>query len=101
MQKGPWKYKDNTIVDANGNTVLLQGVGLIMATIGGAALGIDDSSENSNLVQKAPELNHVVGKVLDIMNNPYSNDVQRTDELFELTEELRGAYIDGADYDEE
>jgi len=101
MKKGPWKFEGTQIIDAEGNQLLLQGVGLIMATVGGPAKGTDianDALANSNLVQKAPELNHAVGKILEILENPYTNDLQRVDVLYDLIEELQNAYVPGANY---
>ena len=61
----------------------------------------DIARANKALILEAPSLNHVVGKLLDIMSNPYSNNDQRMDKIYILTDELRQAYVNGADYDEQ
>ena len=97
MQKGPWKIdKDRTIVDASGDIIRLNGIAMPSARVDKN----DPAHSNKELVQKAPELNHVVGKLLDIMSNPYSNNDHRMDKIYILTEELRNAYVNGADYEE-
>ena len=101
MKKGPWKFEGTQIIDADGNQLLLQGVGLVMATIGGSAKGTEgenDALANTTLIQKAPELNHAVGKILEILENPYTSDLQRVDVLYDIIEELQNAYVPGSDY---
>jgi len=97
VQKGPWEIdKFGNIVDTDDEVIRLNGVSLPS----GRNDADDPAHANKALVLQAPSLNHVVGKMLEIMADPYSNNDQRMDKIYILTEELRSAYVDGADYDE-
>jgi len=96
-QKGPWEIDTyGNIVDVDDAVIRLNGVALPNSRNDDN----DPAHANTALVLQAPSLNHVVGKLLEIMANPYSNNDQRMDKIYILTEELRSAYVDGADYDE-
>ena len=95
MQPGPWSYEGNTVIDAEANQVLFQGVGLVMATIGGRAKGTEgenDAYENTKLIVNAPEMNQLVGEVLDVFNNPHSTDAERVEEMYNIVHALREVY---------
>ena len=97
-QKGPWEIDEwSNIIDAEERVVILTG---IKNPAFGHSEEVGLAVANRALVFQAPSLNHVVGKLLDIMSNPYSNNDQRMDKIYILTEELRSAYVDGADYEE-
>lgn len=95
-QKGPWEIDEwNNLIDAHGEIIRLTGI----AMPSGRNDVNDTAHSNKALVLQAPSLNHVVGKLLDIMANPYSNNDHRMDKIYILTEELRAAYVDEADYE--
>jgi len=97
VQKGPWEIDEfGNLIDANNEIIRLNGI----AMPSGSNDPEDPGHANKALIMQAPSLNHVVGKLLDIMSNPYSNNDQRMDKIYILTEELRSAYVNGADYDE-
>ena len=99
MQKGPWSRKGSQITDTSGNVIQLIGVGLAMRMVGG---GPDDKDayENTELLAVAPTQNHLIGKVLDVANNPYSTDAERVQELYDLVIALDNVYISNENYEE-
>jgi len=98
IQKGPWEIDEwGNIVDADEHIIQLHGTILPDVNVENSRV---TSWSNKNLIVNAPDLNHIVGKLLNIVDNPYANDGERAQRLFDLAEEMRLAYISEENYDE-
>ncbi len=98
MQPGPWDKNGSQVVDTDGNTIMLSGVGLAMRTIGPFS-DDQDVIDNTKLLTVAPTQNHLIGEIIDIMDNPYTTDSERVGELYNVLELLRENYINGENYE--
>ena len=88
FQKGPWEIDQwGNLIDADDQLIAVRGTG--------EANHYNEATANANraLIVQAPSLNTVVGKVIDVMENPYSNDAERVAQLFDLLKEMKTAYV--------
>jgi len=98
IQKGPWEIDEwGNIIDADGHLIQMHGTILPDPNVDGAG---DKALSNKQLILNAPDLNHIVGKMLKIVDNPYTNDGERAQALFDMAEKMRLAYIKEENYNE-
>ena len=96
MQKGPWTYNValNRIEDADKRLISMTAVSLTTGNVDKD----DVSLQNARLVANAPTQNHLIGKILDVFNNPYLNDQDVADTMFQMVNQLRDVYIQEENY---